>query len=102
MVIKIQPGQGLEILATGMVVMGRTQRLPNDRPNLVFLIGVRRCGNWIAGTIGCRDLSDLIAAAAILSVTKSRVIRIELYDGIAIGNRFIQVAGDNASIDVIG
>src|SRR5215467_1326707 len=102
MVIKIQTSQGLEILPAGMLVMCRTQRLPNDRPNLVFFISVRRSRNWIAGAIGRRDLRDLIAPAAIFGVTKSRVIRIELYDGIAIGNRLIQVACDNAGIDVIG
>ena len=48
-----------------------------------------------------RDLRDLIAAAAIFRIAKSGMIRIELHDGISIGNSFVQFTGDDSGVNVI-
>jgi hypothetical protein len=77
------------------------QSLPDYGPNLMLLVGIRSIRNGVAGMIVHRDLRDLIAAAAIVGITKSRVIRIELHNCISIGNGFVSVR-DHPYIDVIG
>src|SRR5436190_13239002 len=85
-----------------MCLMSWSQSPPDDGPDLVFLSGVRSIGNGIAGMIFRGDLRDLITAATVFEVAKSRMIGIELHDGISIGNGFLEIACDDAGVDVIG
>src|ERR1700681_2480929 len=81
--------------------MCRSQRFPDGAPNLMLLVRIGSIRNSVAGLILHRDLCDLIAAAAILLITKARVIWIELHNRIPISNRFIRIDGDGTHVDVV-
>src|SRR6266446_5250192 len=98
---EVQLFQTLAIFSTGMLLMRRLQRFPDRRPNLMLLGSIRSIRNGVAGVILHRDLRDLIAPAAILGITKAGMVRIELHDRISIGNGVVQIARDEAGVNMI-
>src|SRR5436189_4087949 len=55
---KIQTLDRLEILHAGVLLVRRSQGLPDDGPNLMLLLSIRSIRNGVAGVIVHRDLGD--------------------------------------------
>src|SRR5437588_11739372 len=96
-----QSSHAFEILRAGMYLMRGFECLPDCAPDLVFFRSVRRIGNRRARLIRESDLSDLIAACAILRITKTRMIRVELNNRISVRDPFIKVRRHDSHINMV-
>ena len=88
-----------KIFSAGVFLMRRLQCRPDCAPHLMLFARVRRIGNFIARQVIHRELRDLISSRAIFLITKARMIRIELYDGVSI--RDLLISDHGSAINVI-
>src|SRR5215813_5665815 len=96
---KGEPFQGAEIFSAGMLLVGRLERLPDGLPDTIFGLGVRGIGDRLSRFIAQSQPRDLIPAFAIFPVAKTRMVGIELDDGVAVRPGFS--SRDQAHIDMI-
>ena len=67
----------------------------------MFEFGIRGSGDWCTRLISHCDLRDGITAGAILLISKSGMVGIELHDSIAIGAGFVAVGRYHPYVDVV-
>jgi len=84
------------------VLWAMHQGLPDSSPYFVFLFGVWSIGDGLARFVGERYCGNLIAAIPVGWVSEPGVVRIQVYNGVAIQQEFIGIHGDQAHVDVVG
>jgi hypothetical protein len=99
--VEIESFETLEILGTRVFAVCGSERFPDRLPDAVFELGVRSGRDGRAGCVCHGDLRDRVAPRAVIGVAKSRVVGVELHEGVAILDRGVAVCGDHAHVDMV-